>query len=364
VRGKEARVTTRHRVLLVDDDEQIRHEHGRMLVAADYDCALAARCSEARGLLAQSEFSLAVCELRVAGESGVDLTREIASEHPATAVLIASAEDDPLIAEIALDSGACGYLVKPLTPNELLIGVANALHRRRLEQQNDLLLQRLEHAVKERAGDVRAAIEGMRASQDETVHRMSRAVEMRDVKTGGQIEQIGEISAFLASRLGLPPDRVDMLRIASPMHDVGKVGIADRILLKPGNLTEQERAEMERHTQIGFELLTSSSSDLLAMAALIALTHHERFDGSGYPRGLAGEEIPLEGRIVAVADVFDALMSDRVYRSAFPLQEVLEVMRQGRGTHFDPVVLDVLLSDVDAVLQLDKQQTEPERQGP
>ena len=121
---------------------------------------------------------------------------------------------------------------------------------------------------------------------------------------------------------------------------------------------------MERHTQIGFELLASSSSDLLAMAAMIALTHHERFDGSGYPRGLAGEEIPLEGRIVAVADVFDALMSDRVYRSAFPLQEVLEVMRQGRGTHFDPVVLDVLLSDVDAVLQLGKQKTEPERQGP
>ena len=153
-----------------------------------------------------------------------------------------------------------------------------------------------------------------------------------------------------ALHLGLPRDRVELLRIAAPMHDVGKIGIADRILLKAGDLTEQERGEMKRHTEIGHDLLSSSKSELMAMAAVIALTHHERFDGAGYPRGLAGEEIPIEGRIVAVADVFDALLSDRVYRPAFPLQEAVETMKRGRGTQFDPVILDALLENVDAMM--------------
>ncbi len=143
---------------------------------------------------------------------------------------------------------------------------------------------------------------------------------------------------------------MELLRVAAPMRDVGKVGIADRILLKPGDLTEEERGEMKRHTEIGHDLLCGSNSELLAMAASIALTHHERFDGAGYPRRLAGEEIPIEGRIVAVADVFDALIRDRAYRPAFPLEEAVETMKRGRGTQFDPEVLEALLENVDAVM--------------
>jgi putative two-component system response regulator len=156
----------------------------------------------------------------------------------------------------------------------------------------------------------------------------------------------------LGSHLGLPEHRLELLRIAAPMHDVGKIGTPDRILLKPGKLTDDERDAMQRHAEIGHELLSGSKSELLEMAAVIALTHHERFDGSGYPRGLAGQEIPIEGRIVAVADVFDALISDRVYRPAFPLPKALEMMNQGRGTHFDPAVLDVLIENIDAVMLL------------
>jgi putative two-component system response regulator len=339
-----------HRVLIVDDDEQVRLLYGRTLVAAEYECAVAGSCSEARALLTEGDFSLAICGLRIAGESGLDLVRDIKSDRPGTAVLMASGEDDPMIAEIASDNGAYGYMVTPLSPNQLLIGVANALYRRRLEQQNHRLRQRLEQAVEERTSELRAAIEGLKLSEEETVHRLSRAVEMRDAQTGGQIERIGDISALLASHLGLPEDRVELLRIAAPMHDVGKIGIADRILLKPGDLTEKERGEMKRHTEIGHDLLSSSKSELMAMAAVIALTHHERFDGAGYPRGLAGEEIPIEGRTVAVADVFDALLSDRVYRPAFSLQEAVETVKRGRGTQFDPVILDALLENVDAMM--------------
>ena len=344
-------MATRHRVLIVDDDEQVRRQYGSTLVEAGYECAVASRCSEAHGLLSDGNFSLVICDLRISGESGLDLVREITSDHPATTVLMVSREDDPVLAEIAFDNGAYAYLVKPLTRNQLLIGVANALYRRRLEQQNELHRERLEQAVQERAGELRAAIEGMRVSQEETVHRLSRAVEMRDVPSG-QLERIGAIAALLGSRLGLTRERAELLRIAAPMHDVGKIGIPDQILLKPGQLTDQERREMKRHTEIGYELLSNSNSELLSMAAVIALTHHERFDGAGYPQGLAGEEIPLEGRIVAVADVFDALISDRVYRPAFPLDKAVETMVEGRGTQFDPAIVDVLLENVHAVMLL------------
>jgi putative two-component system response regulator len=179
-------------------------------------------------------------------------------------------------------------------------------------------------------------------------------VELRDVPSG-QLERIGAIAALLGSRLGLTRERAELLRIAAPMHDVGKIGIPDQILLKPGQLTDEERHEMKRHTEIGYELLSNSDSELLSMAAVIALTHHERFDGAGYPQGLTGQEIPLEGRIVAVADVFDALISDRVYRPAFPLDQAIETMVEGRGTQFDPAIVDVLLENVHAVTPLDTQ---------
>jgi putative two-component system response regulator len=143
-----------------------------------------------------------------------------------------------------------------------------------------------------------------------------------------------------------------LLRAAAPMHDVGKIGISDEILRKAGPLTGAERSEMERHTVIGHEILTNSASELLRIAATIALTHHEHFDGSGYPQGLAGEQIPLEGRITAVADVFDALLSDRCYRPALPVADAVALIREGRGTHFDPRVADALLDHLDEALAL------------
>jgi putative two-component system response regulator len=352
---QEAHLATRHRVLVVDDDEEIRRLHGRVLVGAGYNCALAATRAEARGLLTESEFSLVICGLRIGGDSGLDLVHDIRSEHPDTAVVMASDEDDLMLAEIALDNGAFGFMVQPLTANQLLIGVSNALYQRRVEQQNEMHRRRLEEALRDRAAELRAAIEGLRLSQEEMARRLSRAVEVRDLQTGGHLERIGDVSALLGLQLGLSAERVELLRIAAPMHDVGKMGIPDRILLKPTDLTEEERREMKRHAEIGYELLCDSSSELLAMAAVIALTHHERFDGTGYPRGLVGEEIPIEGRIVAVTDVFDALISDRVYRPAFSLEAAVDTMRSGRGTQFDPAVLNALLENIDAVALIVRQ---------
>ncbi len=196
------------------------------------------------------------------------------------------------------------------------------------------------------------AIEELRVSRQETVERLAKALEMHDGETGRHVNRMASIAAFLAGQVGLDSDRALLLRTAAPMHDVGKVATPDGVLQKAGPLTPEEREEMERHTTVGYQILADSESELLQLAATIALTHHERWDGGGYPQGLAGEEIPIEGRITAVADVFDALLSDRCYRSALSVEDAIEVIKEGRGTHFDPQVVDALLDHLEVALTL------------
>jgi len=207
--------------------------------------------------------------------------------------------------------------------------------------------QRTEEELRELIGWLQRSEDELRRSRAETISRLAHAAEFRSLETGVHLERMSRYCATLAARLGFSEERIEVLRTASTLHDIGKIAIPDEVLQKPGPLTETERSVMTRHAQIGNELLTGSASEVLEMAALVALTHHERFDGSGYPRGLAGEEIPIEGRIAAVADVFDALISDRVYRPAMPLPEALAIMREGRGSHFDPQILDLFLESID-----------------
>jgi HD-GYP domain-containing protein (c-di-GMP phosphodiesterase class II)/CheY-like chemotaxis protein len=201
----------------------------------------------------------------------------------------------------------------------------------------------LQREIESRTSDLKRALSELEIAQAETVRRLSMAVEFRDEDTGAHIERIGRFSALLAERLHLDRDFCERLSHAAPLHDVGKVAIPDAILLKPGPLTPQERAIVETHTEEGHRLLRGSSSSILDLAATIALSHHEKWDGGGYPRGLAGETIPIEGRIVAIADVFDALTSDRVYRKAFSIEEAVTMMTAQRGRHFDPTLLDAFL---------------------
>jgi len=213
--------------------------------------------------------------------------------------------------------------------------------------QRDALRLRDELAISQQK-----AIEELWLSRQETVERLAKAIEMHDRSTGEHVDRIGKVAAFLAAGLGLGADRARLLRVAAPMHDVGKIATPDEILRKPGPLTPSERTEMQRHTLVGHEILANSKSELLRLAARIALTHHERYDGSGYPRGLTAEEIPIEGRITAVADVFDALLSDRCYRLAMSVVETVKIIEQGRGTQFDPQIVDVLIDGLPKVLRL------------
>jgi putative two-component system response regulator len=235
--------------------------------------------------------------------------------------------------------------------------MANLLETRALHTQlrrhNDLL----EEMVRDRTAELQHAIGRLelaerdrRLAQEETIHRLSLAAEFRDDQTSRHIERMSRYCAILSERAGHNGEATELLRIAAKMHDIGKIGIPDAILRKPGPLTAEEFEVMKAHADIGHQILDGSQSELGSIAAMLAWTHHEKVDGSGYPRGLRGEEIPVEGRIAAIADVFDALTTDRVYRRALPLEEAVSIMRDGRGTHFDPELLDLFLGSLDAVV--------------
>jgi PAS domain S-box-containing protein len=209
-----------------------------------------------------------------------------------------------------------------------------------------------EQLQRDAAAEQTRALEEVRASRQEALELMARAIEMRDSEIGPHLNRITPIATFLASQLGLDEEQVQLIRAAAPMHDVGNVAVPAEILHKPGPLTPEERVRMKHHTEVGNRILADSEGELAQMAARIALSHHERFDGTGYPRGLAGEEIPIEARIVAIADVLDALLSERPYRPAMSVEEAAGVIESERGTHFDPQIVDVLLAHLEEALAL------------
>jgi putative two-component system response regulator len=351
--------TARERILIVDDEEQIRTLLARLLGAQGYDCLTAEDAAVARRVLEETRVALVLSDVNMPGESGIDFTREVLARFPDTAVVMVTGMDDRKYADVAIELGAYGYVLKPFKPNELIINVGNAIRRRTLEIDNRGHRERLEQTVLDRTAALRDTIAQLETSEtelrrlrEETIRRLSWAAEFRNQETGEHIVRMSLYCTLLARVAGLDADRAEMIRIASPMHDVGKIGVPDRILLKSGRLTEDERKVMQGHTEIGHRILAGSGVELLDLAALMALTHHERMDGTGYPRGLSGDEIPIEGRITAVADVFDALTSDRIYRQAFQPDEARATMLEGRGTQFDAALLDLFFDSFDDVLAI------------
>jgi putative two-component system response regulator len=353
------------RILATDNRPEIALVIDRAL-AGRYTCELASNIEQARRMLGEGEFDLALCDIYAGGERAMILAEEIARGDLDTAVILIAGGDDPELARKAIEFGAYGYVLEPPRPGQLLATMVSALRQRELviaqreRSQDNLELPRREilavaitagqEAVRlrnELADIQRKAIADLRLSRQETIEGLAMAIEIHDSLTGEHVQRVAAIASFLGAQLGLHPDRVQMLGVAAPMHDVGKIGTPEEILLKPGPLTAEERETMEKHAAIGHEIFARFESELSKMAATIAFTHHERYDGSGYPHGLAGEKIPLEGRITAVADVFDALISDRSYRPAMSMDEAVTVMGEGRGTQFDPEIVDVLLDHVE-----------------
>ena len=346
-------------LLVVEDDPSVRGMLGHVLTCAGYSCETVGDVHAARQLLETGDVLLVVTDVQLHDQSGIDLLKVIDRVSPETATIVVTGLDDPSVADLAIESGAYGYLVKPFGPNELLIQIRNALRRRRLEIAARDERSRLEVAVEERTAELRGALESLqyaksqlRLAQEETIKRLATAVEARDQGTAAHIERVSFYARTLALALGVGDARADLIAEASVLHDVGKIGLPDGILLKPGPLTEDERREVERHPDDGWRILSGSGLTVLDTAATIARSHHERWDGTGYPLGLVADDIPLEGRIVAVADVFDALTSDRPYRPALSVEEALSIVEAGAGTHFDPEVVDAFTSSLDHILSV------------
>ncbi|NHC05342.1 HD domain-containing phosphohydrolase [Azonexus fungiphilus] len=260
-------------------------------------------------------------------------------------VLMITANDQKDVRYEALLGGANDFLTKPIDRVEFSARVRNMLALRTgqkfLADRAAFLAEKVDERTRE-----------IRERERELIVRISRAAEFRDPETGAHIQRMAHYSEIIARGLDLAPATCRLILQAAPMHDVGKIGIRDHILLKPGRLTPEEFAVMKRHAEFGYELLKDSGSEIMQAGAEIALTHHEKYDGSGYPRGLRGNAIPLFGRIVAVADVFDALTSERPYKKAWPLDEALRFLEQGRGRHFDPLCVEAFLAGWEEVLEV------------
>jgi putative two-component system response regulator len=344
-------------VLVVDDDAVARTFAARIL-QPHYELDFAADAHEARGKLISGLVDVLLCDIYMPGESGLELMEAVLTNSTdEVAVIIVTSSDDPELAQRAVELGAYGYLVKPYRSGDLLNAVNSALHRRRLERQTSAYQRELEQDVVAKSLETERMRQLLRQSEEsleharlETVHRLSLAVELRDQVTGDHLSRMGGYCEDLARRLGLDEPVCGTIALAAQMHDVGKVAVPDQVLLKSGPLTDEERAQMQTHAEIGRKILQGSDSPLLQLAESIAWTHHEKVDGSGYPRGLRGDEIPIEGRIAAVADVFDALTRDRPYRRAMPLGEAVLILADGRGSHFDPDVLDALMAQLPGVI--------------
>jgi two-component system response regulator RpfG len=281
---------------------------------------------------------------------GVQLVRQIrALPHCVDVpIVVITVVDDRRVRYEALEAGATDFLIKPLDEHETRARCANLLDLRRhkivLSDQARVLQYQVDKSIAE-----------IHERELETLAKLAKAGEFRDRTTGNHLTRMARYSALIGLNLGLAPETVHVLEVAAPMHDIGKIGIPDSILLKKGPLAADEDAVMKTHPRIGYDILKGSPSKYLSMGAIIALGHHEKFDGSGYPNGLHGEDIPIVARVVAVADVFDALVSERPYKHAWSIEEGFAYLESQKGKHFDSRCVDAFISGAEKVREIQKQ---------
>ncbi len=344
------------RVLVVDDQSHTRTTVCRWLTRAGFQCREAASGGEAMARLQDQDAHLLTLDIGAPDRSGLDFLSQVKQSWPDTEVLVLSALEETATAVEAMTLGAYGYLLKPIEFGELIFHAKKALER------HDLLVQRRRYTATLEA-KVRQQMQAVRRAHEETILRLLSASRFRDEETGAHIRRTGLYCEVFAEVLGWPADQVQNFRLAAPMHDLGKIGIPDAILQKPGKLTAEEFAVMKTHSVIGARMLEGSESAILQMAHEIALAHHERWDGSGYPRGLAGMEIPESARILAIVDVYDALTHRRVYHEALPEDEAMKIMELDRGKHFDPFLFGVFLSLLPEIRRIARQNPDDQAVG-
>ncbi len=304
----------------------------------------------AMGWIRENQPDLIMVDYMMSGMTGlqaVQQMRHISALEGVPIVVVTSIEERNIRYQ-ALESGATDFITKPIDPYECRVRCRNMLS---LRLQQKIILNRsqfLEVRIEE-------ATKQIRQRELETLFRLARAGEYRDQDTGSHLVRMSKYSRMIAESMNLPEERCDLIEVAAPMHDIGKIGIPDNILLKQGKLTTEEYDAMKSHPLVGYQILQHSPSKYLSLGAEIALGHHEKFDGSGYPYGLSGSNIPLEARIVAVADVYDALTSQRPYKKAWLNQDAMNYLISNKGRHFDPECVEAFVAHFDKVLSIQQQ---------
>jgi response regulator RpfG family c-di-GMP phosphodiesterase len=330
------------RVLVVDDEASVRKVLAVMLEQADIPYESAPSGEEALKFLRTETFDAVISDLQMPGMSGMDLLAQVRRQYPHLPFLMATGVDDIRVGIQAMHQGADDYLVKPLQMDAVTISLERAVQRKRLELEVENYRRHLEEMVAERTQEVQTALQLVERSYQETLQALGEAIDLRDSETAGHSRRVSLYSIKIFTGVGGTEHQLRSIAMGASLHDIGKLAIPDAILLKPGLLTSEERCVMQRHSQIGYDLV--KRIPFLAEAAEIVLLHHERCDGSGYPLGLRGQDIPLGARIFAVCDTVDAMTSDRPYRSARPFQEAREQIQRGAGTLYDAQVANAFLS--------------------
>lgn len=347
------------RVLVVDDERGVCAILTDLLSRENFKPTSCTSGEESLELLKQEPFDVVVSDLHMQGISGLDLLKEVRRFHPHTAFLMVTGTDDVRVGVQAMKQGADDYLVKPFQLDAVMASVARALEKKRLEHEVENYRRNLEQMVEQRTKQLHAAMKRIENTYDETLEALGAALDLRDTETEGHSRRVSLYCLEIAKAMGCSSEILKQIARGSYLHDIGKIGMPDSILLKPAKLTEEETAVMQTHARIGYDLVCRIA--FLAPAAEIVLTHQERFDGTGYPQGLAGDEIPLGARIFGVADTLDAMTSDRPYRKALSFQAARAEIERESGRQFDPNVVGTFLSIAEEVWKDIRKEVESHR---
>src|SRR3954463_7415470 len=336
------------RILVVDDEETIREIVSSMLTTAGYKCKQAGSGMEALALLESGEeFELMLSDLMMANLDGIGLLERTKEKYPDMPVVMVTAVHDISVALAAIRNGAYDYLLKPFEREQLVATVRRAMENRRLKLENRAYQVNLETLVAARTEQLRQAMSDLERSYDITLEALGDALDLKDAETEGHSKRVTAFTIAIARAMGLSSQEIRVIARGAFLHDIGKMAIPDAILRKPGKLTEDEQAIMREHAYRGYQMLRKIP--FLAEAAEIVYSHQEMYDGSGYPRGLKGDEIPLGARLFAIADTLDAITSDRPYRAAQTLTAAREEIKKWSGRQFDPQAVAIFVSMPDTI---------------
>lgn len=336
-------------LLIVDDSPANLIILDKVLKRENCRVSQASGGQEALALARAQKPDLILLDIMMPGMNGFEVCRELKRDRDTAdiPVIFVTAADEIEHLKEGFASGGADFVRKPFQPAEIIA-------RSSVHVENTRLRGHLESEVKARTAELSGALKNLHNANLELINRLSQAAELRDNETANHLHRMSHYSLAIARSAGLSAATLPLLGEASVMHDIGKIGIPDRILLKPGKLTEDEFAEMKKHPQIGADLLAGLDAPVIRLAATIALTHHEKYDGSGYPNGLRATEIPIEGRIVAIADVFDALTTARPYKDAWPIDRALAYLHDQSGVHFDPDLIAAFDNIRDEIMAIRK----------